>query len=203
MMLLVQPVIGAGLARMAFPEENLAAWPVVFSVFLFFRSTGLALPETIIALLDGPKTIAPLRKFCLRVATGTSLALALTVLTPLLTLYLLYVLGVTPELIQFIIPGAVMGVLIPGLQAIQSWFRGVLMTGKVTSDIYWGMGINLGVVTLAVILGVLWQAPGVPVAAVALSMGLIMETIFLWRRVQPVQAGLQLLAKPMAISIDS
>ena len=75
---------GAGLARMAFPEENLAAWPVVFSILLFFRSFGMALPEVVIALLKKAENLAPLRHFCLLVAAGSSGALAMVTFSPLL-----------------------------------------------------------------------------------------------------------------------
>lgn len=188
--LLVQPLIGAGLARMAFPEDNLAAWPVLFSVLLFFRSSGMALPEVVIALLDKPDTIAVLRRFCLLVAGLASVALALVVFTPLLTLYLRYVTGITPELVAVILPGALAGLLIPALQAIHSWQRGVLMSGNATTDVYWGMGLDLLVTALGIWVGVMVQAPGAPAAAVAITVGMVAEMLFLWRRVGPVQAKL-------------
>ncbi len=186
--LLAQPMIGASLSRMPNPEENLAAWPVIFSIWLFFRSFGFALPETVVALFKGEKTLSPLRQFCMVVSSGSSVGLAATVFTPLISLYLFYVTAVTPELARFIIPGATAGLFIPVLQGVQSWFRGVLMVAKVTGDIYWGMGINLMATGGALWAGVLWQAPGAPVAAVALSVGMVVEMLFLWWRVQPVQA---------------
>jgi hypothetical protein len=193
--LLAQPMIGAGLARMVFPEENLAAWPIIFTIWLFFRSFGLALPEVVLAMFNGSETLSPLRRFCMRVATGSSLALAVMIFSPMITFYLLYITGVTTELVQFIIPGAVVGLFIPALQAIQSWLRGVLMVAKVTGDIYWGMGFNLVATGLLLVAGVMWQAPGAPVAAVALTMGMIVENIYLWQRVKPVQVKLQLAPK--------
>ena len=196
--LLTQPLIGAGLARMAFPEENLAAWPVVFSILLFFRSFGMALPEVVIALLKKSIDLSPLRRFCMLVAAGASAALTLVTFTPLLTWYLLYVTGVPMDLAAFIMPGAVVGLLIPGLQAIQSWQRGVLMTGKATGHVYWGMGLSLLVTVLIVTLGVMWLLPGVPVGAAALTIGLIAEIIYLGWRVRPVQARLQLALNPLA-----
>lgn len=197
--LLIQPMIGAGLARMLFPEENLAAWPVIFGILLFFRSFGFALPATVIALLKGPETLTPLRRFCLRIAASSTLALAVTVFTPLITLYLLYITGVTPELAEFIIPGVVMGLFIPGLHAMQSWYRGVLMVAKATGEVYWGMGLNLVVTGLVLIVGVSWQASGAPAAALALSIGMGAEAIYLWWRVKPVQARLQVASRPVAV----
>lgn len=196
--LLTQPLIGAGLARMAFPTENLAAWPVVFSVLLFFRSFGMALPEVVIALLKKSTDLSPLRRFCRLVAAGSSATLALVAFTPLLSLYLLYITGVTPELAAFILPGVTFGLLVPALQAIQSWQRGVLMAGQSTGHVYWGMGLNLVVTTLVISLGVWQQTPGAPTAAIALTAGMAAELVYLHWQVRPVQAQLQLSTPPLA-----
>jgi len=198
--LLAQPMIGAGLARMAFPEENLAAWPVIFTVLLFFRSLAFALPETVIALFKKPAHYYPLRRFCLAVAAGSSLAIALVVFSPLIMLYLLYVTAVSTELVTFIVPGVIAGLLIPALHALQSWLRGVLMVAKITGDIYWGMGVNLLATGLGLGTGILWQAPGAPTAAVALSLGMVAEIIYLWWRVKPAQARLRVVLGRLAVS---
>lgn len=195
--LLVQPLMGAGLARMAFAEENLAAWPVVFGLFLFFRSFGFALPEIVIALLKTPEDILPLRRFCLRVAIGSTLAMGLMAYTPLLVLYLLYITGIAPELVPFIIPGMMLGVLIPFLNSLQSWFRGVLMLVKATGDVYWGMGLNLVITTLVLFLGMWGQMPGTATATVAFTLGMLIETLYLWWRVTPVQTHLRLTLEPV------
>ncbi|MEW5956646.1 MAG: hypothetical protein AB1801_02900, partial [Chloroflexota bacterium] len=197
--LLIQPLIGAGLARMALPTENLAAWPIVFSVLLFFRSFGFALQEVIIALYRGPDSLVRLRRFCLGVAAASSLVLALIAFTPLLRLYLLDITGVTPDLAGFIIPGVVVGLLTPALQGVQSWQRGVLMTGYATGDVYWGMGLNLLVTAAGISLGVWGQTPGVPAAATALTGGMVVEMLFLAWRVRPVQARLQLTPEPARV----
>ena len=71
------------------------------------------------------------------------------------------------------------------------------MTAKATGHVYWGMGINLFVTALVVSQGVVWHLPGVPVAAVALTAGMIAEMIYLGWRVRPVQARLQLIPTPI------
>ncbi len=196
--LLAQPMVGAGLARMPNPEENLAAWPIIFSVWLFFRSFGFALPETVVALYSGPQTLPPLRRFSIRVSIGSSLLLGIVIFSPLITLYLLYVTGVTFDLAQFIIPGAIAGLFIPTLHGLQGWLRGVLMVAKTTGDIYWGMGLNLIVTGLILAAGVLWQVPGALAAAAALTVGMTVEVVYLWWRVRPARARLQLAPEPAA-----
>ncbi len=180
--LLSQPLISAGLARAAFPEQSLAAWPVASSVVFLARSFGMAVQEVIIALTDGPETLGPVRRFSFNIAMGAVLALALIAFTPLADLYLLEVAGVSPELAGFVVPGLQAALLIPGLTALQSWLRALLMKGEATSSIYQAMGINLTVTAGTLALGVALGAPGVQVAAVALTLAMLVELALLRRR---------------------
>ncbi|MEM8932825.1 MAG: hypothetical protein AAGE94_16695, partial [Acidobacteriota bacterium] len=50
--LMTQPMVTFTLARLENPEENLAAWPLVFYGLLVLRAASLALPEVVIALAD-------------------------------------------------------------------------------------------------------------------------------------------------------
>lgn len=185
--LLAQPMISAGLARMAFPEENLAAWPIIFSVLLFFRSFGLALPEMIIALLHQSEALAPLRRFSFRVAMAASFALGVVAFSPALVVYLRYITSISNELIQVVIPGVLFGLALPALNAVQSWYRGVLMVGNSTGDVYRGMGLNLLATAVPLVVGVSLQTPGAPTAAIALTVGMVIEALYLWWRVRPLQ----------------
>jgi hypothetical protein len=174
-----QPLISAGLARMAFPEQSLAAWPVANSLVLFARSFGLATQEVVIALSDGPGRLLALRRFAANVTIGSILALAFIAFTPLVDVYLTDVAGVSSELAGFIVPGVRAALFIPGLTTLQSWLRAVLMKGEATSSIYQAMGINLLVTALALIAGVVLNAPGIQMAAVALTVAMLAELGFL------------------------
>lgn len=182
--LLSQPLISAGLAQAAFPERSLAAWPVAWSLILFTRSFGLAVQEVVIAVLDGPETLGPTRRLSWSVALGAVLVLALIAFTPLADLYLTHVTGLTPELAGFVVPGLQVALLLPGLTALQSWLRALLMKGEATSSIYQAMGVNLLVTAVALQLGAVLEAPGVQMAAVALSVAMVVELAFLGRRAQ-------------------
>jgi hypothetical protein len=186
--LLSQPLVGAGLARAAFPEQSLSAWPVAFSVVLFTRSFGMATQEVVIALVDGPETLRPVRRFTMSVFVGAVLILGLIAFTPLADLYLQEVAGVSSELASFVIPGLQMALLLPGLTVLQSWLRGLLMKGDATASIYQAMGINLVVTAAALALGVAVKAPGIQMAAVALTVAMLAELAFLGRRTRRVMA---------------
>jgi len=188
--LLAMPLLQAGVARLPHPDENLAAWPIVFAVLLLFRAPGFALPEVVIAMLTGPERVAPLRRFSIVMAAVVVAGLALFMVGPLLPLYLETALAVPPHLVPYVIPGLLAGMVLPALQALQSWYRGVLMAAGATRYVYWGMGIAL--VTIAAVLGsaVLLQTPGVVSAALALAAGMVLESVFLARRARVAAASL-------------
>jgi hypothetical protein len=177
--LLAQPVIGAGLARMPFPEENLAAWPIVWGILFIFRSPAFALPEVVLALLSTDRLSEPVRAFCLRVGLGSSAALCALVATPLLGLYLRYLAGLPDRLSHFVVPGLLLGILLPFLNSFHSWLRGLFMARRSTNVIYWGMALNLTATIGVVLAGVALQATGVVAAVVALILSILVEIYFL------------------------
>jgi hypothetical protein len=177
--LLGQPLIGAALARAAHPELSLAVWPVVFSLIGIFRSLPMALPEAVIALQRGLDTQAALRRFCLSVGLITSGALLLLALTPLSHFYLSTLIGLKLDLTALALPGILLGITIPFIMAIQSYWRGLLMGRKATKAVYLAMLINLLTLALVLTLGVLVKAPGVQLAIVALTLSLITESLYL------------------------
>ena len=177
--LLAQPVIGAGLARMPFPEENLAAWPIVWGILFISRSPAFALPEVVIALLRSERLSQQVRGFCLRVGIGSSVALSGLVATPLLGLYLRYLAGLPDRLSHFVVPGVLLGILLPFLTSLHSWLRGLFMARRLTNVIYWGMALNLMTTIGIVLAGVAVQATGVVTAVVALILPILVEIYFL------------------------
>jgi hypothetical protein len=188
LMLLSQPLVSAGLARVPFAEQSLAAWPVALGLVLFTRSFGLASQEVIIALVGGPETMGPLRRFSLNVVVGSVLVLALIAFTPLADFYLREVAGVSSELAGFVLPGLRVSLLLPGLTALQSWLRALLIKGESTTSIYQAMALNLVITALALKLGVILRAPGVQMGAIALTIAMLIESLFLASRTRRIVA---------------
>lgn len=182
--LLSNPIVSAGLSRMAFPEQSLAAWPVAFSVVLFTRSFGLATQEVVIALTEDRQTLGPIRRFSWSVAVGSVLLLALIAFTPLADFYLADIAGVSPDLAAFVVPGLQAALLLPGLTTLQSWLRALLMKGEATTSIYQAMGLNLAVTGGAISLGVALKASGIQMAALALTVAMLAELALLGHRTQ-------------------
>lgn len=177
--LLGQPLIGAALARADNPEPALAAWPVVYSLLGIFRSLPMALPEAVIALQHNAATQAALRRFCINVGLVTTGALLVLAVTPLCRFYLSSLIGLTDDLTALAVPGIVLGVAIPLIMGVQSYWRGLLMWHKATSPVYVAMMINLGALAAALVAGVLVNMPGVQLAVVALTVSLVAEGAYL------------------------
>jgi progressive ankylosis protein len=177
--LLAQPLIGAGLARMPNPIENLAAWPVVWGILFIFRSPAFALPETVIALTGEHRLRGAVRTFSLRIGTACTAAMILVVATPLLDLYINHVAGLPANLSRYVFPATVLGVGLPFINSIHSWLRGVLLAAHLTKAIYWGMGLNLAVTALIVVGGVLVDTPGAETAVIALTAAFVIEIFYL------------------------
>ncbi len=180
--LLAQPLIGAGLARMPSATETLAAWPVIWGILFVFRSPAFALPEAVIALLSDPTNREPVRLFCRNVGIGSSLAMLLLVATPAVDPYLRYIAGLPGQLTPFVVHGLLLSVLIPAINALNSWYRGLLIYRRRTPVIYWGMGINLAATAFIVAAGVLLRTAGVATGAVSLVVALMIEVYYLRKR---------------------
>jgi hypothetical protein len=187
--LLAQPLIGAGLARMPYPQENLAAWPVVWGIVFMFRSPTFALQETVIALIAEKRLKGAVWKFCRRIGLACSGAMMLVVATPLAGLYIHYVAGLPEHLSRFVAPAVMVGLAFPFINSIHSWLRGLLMAAHSTKTVYWGMGLNLAVTAILVISGALVHAPGAVTAIISLTAALIAEILYLRKAGRALLAG--------------
>jgi hypothetical protein len=180
--LLAQPVISGGLARMSHPDENLAAWPVIWGILFLFRSPAFALPEAVIALLGANQMKRTLGGFCLRVGVVSSIAMMVFSVTPLLTLYLRYGAGLPDGLTAFVVPGLLLTIPLPFINSVHSWIRGQLMAMRSTGIIYWGMGLNLAVIATVIGGGVFLHGAGPATAAVSLIASFVAEISYLRSR---------------------
>jgi hypothetical protein len=200
--LLVQPVTAAALARLAQPTATLATWPVIFSAMMVLRGWGMALQETAIAQAADQRAQQPLRDFTRIVAAATSLAALLLAFTPALDLYLRAVISLDPQLWSYVRSGLQILLLLPGLTALTSWLRGLLVAAGTTSNVYRGMGVNLVVNGTLLLLGVALQLPGILVAAISLIVASAAEYLYLQRRYNTIaeERRARLPAEPATIA---
>lgn len=207
LMLLAQPMTLAVLGRLkassATHETWLAVWPVVFTLLLVMRGWGLALQEITVAQGRDRAAWPALRRFTLLVGIVTSGITALIALTPLLDLYLSRVLNLHAELLPEAHTGVVVGLMLPFLTALGSWARGLLVASGVTNAVYRGMGINLIAQGMLLTLGVLFQLPGMALAAGAFTLAAVIEYAYLARRVAALHADPSPAPESLPVSLET
>ncbi len=196
LVLLAQPLVTSSLARLANPTQSLAAWPLIFQLMLMMRAIALALPEAVIALTNGPDDHPPLRRFSLTLAAISTGIIVLFAATPLARLYFFQVQDATPQVGILAQEGLLFFLLLPGLTTLVSWVRGLLINHRRTAVVNAGMALNL-VATVVVLGAGIWGGwRGIPTAAVALSVAIAVELVFLlWRAGRAL--GLRLLSPDM------
>ncbi len=180
MTMLVNPAIERGLASTAGAEQNLAAWPVVFSILLIMRAGGMAYQEVVISLNESESHHRTLRNFTLQMGGALSLATICLAFTPLIRLYLNSVLGVPAHLQAFIIIGVQIGALLPFLTTLHSYFRALLMLTYRTAAIYQAIALGFGLTALVVWGGIAAGMDGIVAAALGLTLGHLVELAYLY-----------------------
>ena len=163
----INPLTTFFLARGRLPLESLAVLPVIVGLAFVFRTAGIAMQEVVIALVgDSLENVRPLRRFSLRVGIFSTLVLAAVVFTPLAPVWYGRVSALSPELTAFsVVPGMLL-VLLPFLEAVLSYERGLLVKSHRTAPISVAVAVQLAVTAAAFVLGT-----GVLKVAGALSVG--------------------------------
>jgi hypothetical protein len=145
----INPLTTFFLARGRMPLDSLAVLPVIVGLAFVFRTAGIAMQEVVIALVgDAGENRRVLRRFTLRAGAASTAGLAAVVFTPLAGAWYGQVSGLSPELTAFsIVPGMLL-VLLPFIEAVLSYQRGVLVKAHRTTPISVAVSVQLGVTTL-------------------------------------------------------
>ena len=178
-----RPILTMGMARSLQALASLAVWPVVTSVLFIIGSLAIASQEVVVALRDEERSFDALQRFTRGLSLCLVGMLALFAFTPLARLWFAHVADLDAQLVA--LAGAPMMLLcvVPGLDTMLAWNRGLLVHERRTSTISWAVALNL-----AVLLGTLFgliavtELTGATVAAVSLAAALGLEAVFLWWR---------------------
>ena len=185
--LLIMPMGSAALSRMPRALESLAVWPVVSGFIFMLRSMGVAFNEVVVALLDEHLSTKPLRRFSILLSFGTTGLLILIAATPLSRFWLEDISALSPELAILARTGLWIGILLPALNSLQSWYQGALLNSGKTRGISEAVALYLLVTGFALWAGVTWgEMTGLYVGLAAFSFGMLIQTFWLWFRSRPV-----------------
>jgi progressive ankylosis protein len=142
----INPLTTFFLARGRQPLESLAVLPVIVGLAFVFRTGGIAMQEVVIALVgDRSENRRILARFTMRLGAASTAALAVVLYTPLAAFWYGTVSGLAPDLTAFaLLPGGLL-VLIPFLESVLAYERGVLVKSHRTTPISIGVAVQLGV----------------------------------------------------------
>ncbi|MCB0196011.1 MAG: hypothetical protein KDJ65_28935 [Anaerolineae bacterium] len=190
--LVMQPLVSAALSRMPRPLESLAIWPVVYGFLIIWQSVGISYNEAVIALLDRPGAVDVLRRVSWWAATLMSLLLAIVLATPLAGLWFTYVAALPPALVDLARQSAWMGLLLPALRLMLSWYQGGITYSRQTRAITESVIIFLVICATTLGAGVVWQTvTGVYVGIAAIGLAYLAQTLWLRYRSQPAFQAVQ------------
>lgn len=183
----VLPMTQRALAQADNAVNVLAAYPIIYSIMMIMRSGGISWQEAVIALNKGDEERKALQKFTVSMGITTSVILLLFAISPLIKFYTETVLGVPEHLISLIVVGSLFATFVPLLSTFQSYFRALLMGKDDTSPIYQAMMLGFVITIVALFGGIYLGFAAIPVAITALTIGITVELLYLWRALLQIQ----------------
>ncbi len=189
--LLVRPVIESGLATTPDAKQALAAFPVIFSILLVVRAGGFAWQEVVISLGKNESDLKTLRKFTWILGGTSSLITLIFAFTPLINIYMVNILSVPTSIHALVIIGTQLAALLPLFTTLQSDLRARLMLMNRTAPIYQSMIVSFVATAVVMGVGLRLNVPGIALSSLALTAGVLLEMIYLWRAYVPAAAKYQ------------
>ena len=182
------PVLSAVVARLADPEVNLAAYSgIVFSLALIVESPVIMLLAASTALCKDWASYRLVRRFMLLLGGSMTAIHVLIAFTPLYYFVVEKVIGVPPEIVE---PGRIgMMLMTPWTWSIayRRFNQGVMIRYGHSQTVSIGTVIRLSVDALVLTIGYLvGTIPGIVVATLAVSCGVVSEAIYAGIAVRPV-----------------
>lgn len=182
-----QPIGSAALSRMPRALDSLAVWSVVSGLLFMLRGLGIAFNEVVVAILDQPGSSSALRTFSTRLSLSLVGFHFFLAVTPLAFLWFTYVSGLPPSLVELSRIGFWLGLPMPFLSVLQSWYQGAILFSRNTRGIPESMAIFLVTVLIILAVGVaIGKYPGLYVGFIGFSLANLSQTVWLWVRSRPV-----------------
>jgi len=171
--LISQPLISTALSRMPMALDSLAIWPILSGLLFIFRAPGIAYNEVVVTLLRNSQSYRMLKKFAFLISSVTSILLLTLAITPISTFWYSKISALPDQLITLGNTALWFSLLIPGANALQSWYQGILLDSGDTKGIPEAVGIFLLITILVYGLGI-WQGkfPGIYIGALGFSLGM-------------------------------
>jgi hypothetical protein len=179
----IRPLITAGIAAAPMPELSLAAWPVSFSLASIFWGPTLGLQPVTVALTTGKDSWHTVSRFVLAVGSLLTSALALVAFTPLLSVVLGQLFGISGPVAELAAPAVRIQVLLPLAYTFHALFTGLLVKRGHTSAVRTAKTVDMVVVGVTLFLGLRYGSLlGAALGATAIIAGALVEAVWLYFR---------------------
>jgi hypothetical protein len=178
----VTPMLAMFMSRMPNAIESLAVLPVVDSFVFFFRSFGFSYQEVGVALIGQRfEGYAVVRRVGVWIMLATTASLVAITFTPLLGVLFEVAYGLNPLLTGFAMPPTTVLIILPSLAVAYSLHRSVLISAR--QNVKVAISTILEVSGIALVMTILVSTTslqGAMAAAVAMSVGRVGSTLYLW-----------------------
>ena len=168
-------------ARSQMAVESLAVLPVIGALMFIFRSFGLSYQETVIALIgDRFEKYFPIRNFALLLVCAVFCSLGLVVFTDVVAIWYQDICGLSPDLTLFALAPTKLLIVLPALEVVMSFQRGLMVAGLTTKPVT--LGALIEIITIVLILNLAihsFNMVGAMAAALALVTGRAFAILFL------------------------
>jgi len=180
--LAVNPLITFFLGHSRRPLESLAVFPVVLSLTFVFRSGGIALQETTIALIgDRLENLRVLERLGAWLAAILGGALTLVAVTPLSRVWFEQVAGLPPGLAGLAIVPLRILCLAPALEVMMSLQRSLLVAARRTTVVTVATVVEVAGIMAGLAAGIaVFDVVGTTAAAASLLTGRVAANLFLY-----------------------
>jgi hypothetical protein len=186
----VQALVAASLGHLPRTLDSLAVWPVLFGFLMVLQSPGMAYTEVVISQLGQRGSVPALRQFTFGLASAVTVVLLIMVSTPLARLWFVHVAGLSEPLARLAENALWLGLILPGLRVLQSWYQGAIMFGERTRGIMESVLLFLATAVTILVAGALWgRTAGLYVGMTAFVSSFLVQAGWLWHRSRPVLEG--------------
>jgi uncharacterized membrane protein len=151
-----------------------------------WQSVGISFNEAVIALLDHPHAVHKLHQFTTILVSVTTGLLFLVAITPLSTAWFGMFAALSPKLISLARQALLLGLLLPGLRILHSWYQGAMtydgQTRGITEAVFVALISTAFILWMGVFFG---QMAGIYIAIIATTAGFLTQAGWLWLRGRP------------------
>jgi hypothetical protein len=178
MMSVEGPFLAAIIARLADPKFNLAAWGVAFSFALIIEAPIIMIMSASTALVENRHSFEKLRNFTY-ITNGVITVVMLVFLIPTVFYFIsIDLIGLPKPVAHLTHIATIILIPWPGAIGYRRFYQGILIRSNLTRRVAYGTVIRLvSISSSALLLYFYSDFPGVTVAAIALSVGVIVEAV--------------------------